>query len=233
MSELLGARLSGFTLPSFLKADMGLRPYSRVVWSEGMHLAQHHFQAQSRYLEASAAFAAARLSFKPYGFLRLSMDEEAIQEGVVSITEAKGVMPDGLTFDFPHGDSLPPPVEANTGGGASGDPSTLFLAIPAFVASRSNCDEEDDGAGGAGSKNRYRAERVTVPDQNTGEDKRDLVLASKNFRIVYASELSEELVALPMARIRTGPGGHFEYIRDFIPPGLDVGATPRLPGVLG
>jgi len=24
-------------------------PLSKVVWSEGMYLAQHHFQAQSRY----------------------------------------------------------------------------------------------------------------------------------------------------------------------------------------
>jgi type VI secretion system protein ImpJ len=30
-----------------------MKPLSRVVWHEGMHLAQHHFQAQNRYFEDS------------------------------------------------------------------------------------------------------------------------------------------------------------------------------------
>jgi type VI secretion system protein ImpJ len=100
---------------------MGSRPYSKVVWSEGMHLAQHHFQAQSRYFEASAAFALSRLFFKPYGFIQLNLDEEAIREGSIAVLEARGVMPDGLAFDFPQGDPLPTPLDARVSGGSSGE----------------------------------------------------------------------------------------------------------------
>jgi len=211
---------------------MGSRPYSSVVWSEGMHLAQHHFQAQSRYLEGSLAFAATQLSFKPYGFLRLSMDEEAIQEGLVAILEAKGLMPDGLPFDFPQGDSPPAPARAREEGGTGGGGTTVFLAIPAFVGSRANCDDPDEGGNQGQSENRYRPLMVEIRDQNTGLDKKGILLASKNFRLAYASEIPEGMVALPLAQIRPGPAGHFEYVKDFIPPCLDLAATPRLPGIL-
>jgi type VI secretion system protein ImpJ len=210
---------------------MGLRPYSRVVWSEGMHLAQHHFQAQSSYFEASAAFALSRLFFKPYGFIQLNLDEEAIREGTVSLLEARGVMPDGLAFDFPQGDPLPAPLEAREGDDPGGGRVPIFLAIPSLKPGRSNCDVEVEAGSGLSSEHRYRAEKVQVQDENTGLDKRDLLVASKNFRAVFSSEITEDLVTLPLAMIQRGPSGHFEFVHDFIPPSLHLGASRRLPAM--
>lgn len=210
---------------------MGVRPYSRVVWSEGMHLAQHHFQAQSRYFEASAAFALSRLCFKPYGFVRLSLDEEAIREGTIGIVESRGVMPDGLSFEFPQGDPIPPMLPASDGGDAGGGARTVYLAIPAFQNGRPNCDEAETP--GLASEHRFRAEAVSVKDEVTGDDKKNLLLASKNFRLVYESDLTEELIGLPLAQVQRGPSGHFEFVHDFIPPCLNLGATRRLPALLG
>lgn len=211
---------------------MGARPYSKVVWSEGMHIAQHHFQAQSRYLESSAAFALSRLCFKPYGFIRLSLDEEAIREGSISLLEARGVMPDGLAFEFPQGDPLPPPLPAAEGGEPGEGARTVYLTIPGFRVGRPNCQASDSGGDGA-TDLRYRAQRVLVQDEVTGEDKRDLLLASKNFRFLYAQDLNEDLVSLPLAQVHRGPSGHWEYVPSFVPPCLHYGATGRLPGILG
>jgi len=197
-----------------------------------MHLAQHHFQAQSRYLESAASFALSRLSFKPYGFVSLALDQEAIREGVVVILQAKGVMPDGLTFDFPDGDPLPPPLSVEARGDPGGDPTTLVLTIPAFRPGHANCDDQGVGLGGATSENRYRAEKVAVPDQNTGGDKKEVLLAAKNFRVAYASEVSEEMVAIPLAEIQPGPDGNVEFNPGFVPTSLDVGASQVLPEVL-
>ena len=44
---------------------------SRIVWSEGMHLAQHHFQTQSRYFEDLVAFTLSSLFYRCYGFAGL------------------------------------------------------------------------------------------------------------------------------------------------------------------
>ncbi len=196
-----------------------------------MHLAQHHFQAQSSYFEASAAFALSRLFFKPYGFIQLNLDEEAIREGTVSLLEARGVMPDGLAFDFPQGDPLPAPLEAREGDDPTGGRIPIFLAIPSMKPGRSNCDVTVEVAGGFSSEHRYRAETVKVQDENTGLDKRDLLVASKNFRTVFSSEITEDLVTLPMAMIQRGPSGHFEFVQDFIPPSLHLGASGRLPAI--
>ena len=210
---------------------MGVRPYSRVVWSEGMHLAQHHFQAQARYLEASATFALSRLCFKPYGFIHLNLDYEAIREGSISFLEARGVMPDGSAFEFPLGDPLPPPLEAVDGSETAGVARPVYLAVPTLHVGRPNC-EEDTGSNETPSRYRYRAVSTPVQDEVTGEDKRDVLLASKNFRILYGEDLTEDLVSLPMAQIRRGPSGHFEYRPEFIPPSLDLGASARLPALL-
>ena len=85
-----------------------MRSLARVVWHEGMHLAQHHFQAQSRYFEESGAFALSSLVFAPYGVTGLAFDEAALRNGSVSLLHASGLMPDGLAFDFPD-EPLPEP----------------------------------------------------------------------------------------------------------------------------
>ena len=46
-----------------------MKSLSRVVWSEGMHLGPHHFQAQSRYFEDLVDFTARSLGFGMYGLL--------------------------------------------------------------------------------------------------------------------------------------------------------------------
>lgn len=196
-----------------------------------MHLAQHHFQAQSRYLEASAAFALSRLFFKPYGFIHLNLDEEAIREGTISLLEARGVMPDGLAFEFPQGDPLPPPLDAREGGDPTGGAAPVFLAIPSLKTGRPNCDVGEEPEVGQSDDHRFRAETVTIQDENTGLDKRDLLVASKSFRLLFSPEINEDLVTLPLARVRRGPSGHFEFDHDFIPPSLHLAASRRLPGM--
>ena len=41
----------------------------RVVWQEGMHLSQHHFQAQNRYVEELVRFFASSLHTEGFGLL--------------------------------------------------------------------------------------------------------------------------------------------------------------------
>src|SRR5688500_17716350 len=68
-----------------------MRVLSPVVWSEGMHLAQHHFQAQGRYFEELTEYALSSLFFQPYGLVRCELDGEALLNGTVSLTHARGI----------------------------------------------------------------------------------------------------------------------------------------------
>jgi type VI secretion system protein ImpJ len=196
-----------------------------------MHLAQHHFQAQANYLESSRAFAFSSLFFRPHGFLRLRLDQEAIRQGTVAVLEGWGVMPDGLTFEFPQGDPLPPPRAAEGSSLTGGESLTVLLAIPAWKADRGNCALPGEGRGEG--ERRFLAEPVKVPDEITGQEEREVLLARKNFRILLQGEPADDLVTLPMAQVRRGPDGHLEYLVDFIPMSLHIGAGGRLPAILG
>ena len=84
-----------------------MRLLSRVVWSEGMYLGPHHFQAQSRYFEDSIQFATSALWFASFGLVGVELDAEALHNGTVSLVHARGILPDGLPFNMPESDALP------------------------------------------------------------------------------------------------------------------------------
>ena len=90
-----------------LNRDNLMRLLSRVVWSEGMYLGPHHFQAQSRYFEDSIQFATSSLWFASFGLVGVELDADALHNGTVSLVHARGIFPDGLPFNMPESDALP------------------------------------------------------------------------------------------------------------------------------
>src|SRR3974377_2178622 len=72
-----------------------MRLLSSVVWSEGMYLAPHHFQAQNRYFEDSVQFATASLWRHAFGFTTLQIDADALRSGTVALLSARGIFEDG------------------------------------------------------------------------------------------------------------------------------------------
>jgi type VI secretion system protein ImpJ len=197
---------------------------SKIIWSEGMHLAPHHFQVQSRYFEESIQFALASLFFKPYGLAACELDADALRNGIVSLIHARGVMPDGLAFNFPGGDPLPPPRQIGELFSPVQESHLVHLAIPPYRPGASNCAPA--GANG-GARVRYFSESRSVSDETTGVDERPVTIARRNFRLALDLELAED-VELPLGRIRRDGAGHFVYDPVFIPPCLQIGGSERL-----
>ena len=84
-----------------------MKSLSRIVWTEGMHLGPHHFQAQNRYFEDSIQFATSTLWFANYGLVGCELSAEALRNGSLSVSHARGIFPDGLVFEMPESDPLP------------------------------------------------------------------------------------------------------------------------------
>jgi type VI secretion system protein ImpJ len=194
-----------------------------------MHLAQHHFQAQNRYFEDSINFALSQLFFKNYGVAGLELDGEALKNGTVSLVHARGVMPDGLAFRFPEADTLPAPREIGSLFSPTQDTHLVLLTIPPYQTGQSNTafPTEADSRGA-----RYVAEKVQISDETTGRDEKAVEVGRKNFRLALDPELEEGAVALPLARVRRDGAGNFIYDETFIPPSLQIGASPRLMDLL-
>lgn len=204
-----------------------MKPLSRVIWHEGMHLAQHTFQAQSRYFEDSIQFAVSHLFFKPYGVAGIELDGEALRNGTVSVIHARGVMPDGLAFLFPDGDPPPPPLDVKPLFSPTHDSQLVLLTVPGYRPGQANCRLEATAADGA--DRRFVAETGLVPDETSGLDQRPVTLGRKNFRLeLDAREQPADTIALPVARVRRDGAGHFIYDPAYVPPALQIGASPFL-----
>lgn len=201
-----------------------MRTLSPVVWREGMHLAQHHFQLRDRYFTDSTAFALESLHHAPYGVSGLELDDEALLNGTVSVVHARGVMPDGLPFSFPDEEG-PAPLDVAERFSPTRESHVVVLAVPAFRRDAPNLENGSASGDGGG---RYRSESREVPDETTGQDVKEVTVARKNFRLALDDEELDEHVTLPLARVRRDRSGNFVYDEDFIPPCLRIGASDGL-----
>ncbi|HKD92261.1 MAG TPA: type VI secretion system baseplate subunit TssK [Terriglobales bacterium] len=197
---------------------------SRVVWSEGMYLAPHHFQAQARYFEDLIQFATASLWFKPYGLIDCQFDSDALRNGTLALLHARGVLPDGLAFDMPQPDRLPSPRDIAEVFPPTADALTVFLAVPQQQEGGANCALDSEQSPAA----RFVGTVRTFPDENTGQDDKQVQLGGKNFRLLFDVEPCENAVCLPIARVIRDGAGRFAFDAFFIPPCLRLTASERL-----
>ncbi len=192
-----------------------------------MHLAPHHFQLQSRYFEGLTHFALTSLFYRPYGLAGIDLDAEALLNGTVAVNGARGIMPDGGVFSFPE-DPAPEPLEIADLFSPTQDSHRVLLVIAPQQPGRANCVLEPDGAGEV----RYVSTVRSVVDETTGADERAVAVARKNFRLVLDTEAVDDLVALPIARVRRDRTGHFIYDPEYIPPCVRIEASARLMDML-
>src|ERR1035438_8154557 len=68
---------------------VGMKNLSRVVWSEGMYVGPHHFQAQNRYFEDTIQFSTSSVWYQPFGFCGYHLDAEALRNGTVTLIDRK------------------------------------------------------------------------------------------------------------------------------------------------
>lgn len=78
-----------------------------------------------------------------------------------------------------------------------------------------------------GVNRRYLAETSFVRDETTGRDEQEVSLGRKNFQLVL-DPAPEEVIALPLARVKRDGAGNFMYDPEYVPPCLQIGASTRL-----
>ena len=203
---------------------------SRVVWSEGMYLGPHHFQAQSRYFEDSTRFATSSLWFEPWGLVAAQLDAEALKNGTVSLLHARGIFPDGMVFHMPESDPLPDARNIADLFPPTRDAVTVMLSVPPQrpeMANTLNADQKSD------LPLRYRSEVKVLHDETTGRDEKPVQMGRKNIQILFDSETPGDLIMLTVARIMRDGAGHFVFDETFIPPAVELSASARLMSLLG
>jgi len=202
-----------------------MKHLSKVVWHEGMYLGPHHFQVQSQTFEDLVHFSTSSLWFAPYGVISCKLDPEALLNGMLSLVHARGLFPDGLAFQMPDADAVPPVLNINDLFSATRESLIVQLAVPARRPDGPNCalDSEPSPV-----ELRFRAEMLTLPDENTGRDEKQIQVGRKNIRFVVDGQDTQGLVTLPVARVLRDGSGRFIFDPSYIPPCLQISASERL-----
>jgi type VI secretion system protein ImpJ len=197
-----------------------------VLWTKGVLLNPQHLQTQDRYLEDKLGFHVSSLAFCPWGFVDLEMDAEAVAADEVRLSRAAGLFADGLVFDIPRADVAPAPRSLEGHWQPDQTAMTVHLAIPEFRSGGRNVSARRDDAG-----TRFSPEVLAVRDENTGRGEKEILVARKNFRLLFEDEAAEGSTTMPVARIVRTPGGPPRLDPTFVPEILDISVSDHVLGI--
>lgn len=201
----------------------------KVLWSEGMFLAPHHFQQSDRYHEGLLNRRLQAVQPRGAGFLRLKVDADALANGEFVLSRCAAVLPDGLAVDAPDLDPLPPARSV----AAAFDPKRtslgVFLASPLVRPGGLACAPE--GAAEAAPA-RFQRRSATVADEVSGSGERPVAVGVKTLRVLFEGEPLNDYAALKVAEVQRGAGGKFVLNEEFAPPCLWLSASAALQGVV-
>lgn len=203
-----------------------MRQLQPVVWSKGTFLTPQHLQTRDRYVESCVQFRLEGLNFKPWGFLDLLINQEALSEGNFAITRASGLFADGLPFQIPESDEAPAPKPIGLFFEPEQTTLDVFLAIPEYRYHGLNVSIAQKNA-----DVRYLSEIVNLKDENSGLTEKPVQIARKNLRFLVEGESREGCNSLPVARIQRTSAGTFRLDPQYIPPLLDIAASDYLMGI--
>src|SRR5208283_4020015 len=197
-----------------------MRTLQPVIWAKGTFLSPQHLQAQDRFIESVLQFRLDALSFRPWGFSQLQFNQEQLANGVFAIHRAQGMFPDGLPFEIPDSDPVPParpiaeyfPPDSNT--------LHIYLAIPSYKENGLNVSMAARGLG-----TRYLAEVETFRDENTNATERPVQIARKNMRILVEGESRQGNSILRIARVQKTEAETYQLDPHFVAPLLDISAS--------
>ncbi len=85
--------------------------YSKVAWSEGLFLRQHHLQQADRYVERLIETRVSPLGRYSWGFSELEIDRDLAQQNKFGLRRASGIFQDGTPFDLPATSPLPRAID--------------------------------------------------------------------------------------------------------------------------
>ena len=195
-----------------------------------MTLDPHHFQQWGRYYESILSGRIRTVAQHDWGLFSLEIDEERLANGELVLIRCSGVMPDGLLFDLPEHDALPPPRNMQEAFSATQERFSVYLAIPAERTDGSNYALRENGQR---RETRFATQTIQVLDENTGTDERQIEVARTNFQVRFENEPLEDYATLKIAEVVREVGGTFGVAPSFIPACLRLAAVKPLRSMAG
>ena len=169
--------------------------HNKVMWTEGMFLQPQHFQQQDRYV-TRAMDTRLRLSIGyGWGFHSLSLDEAALHQGKLALTQASGVFRDGTPFLLPMDD--PAPLALDVAADVRDERIVLALAL-----TRPGVAESDVEDTSTAMPARFHAVEVDVADSHAASLRQaPLQIGRLNLRLMRERDANDGYSCLGVARV--------------------------------
>ncbi|MGA9994379.1 MAG: type VI secretion system baseplate subunit TssK [Pyrinomonadaceae bacterium] len=203
--------------------------YRKIVWNEGMLLSPHHFQQWDNYHEELLNARLSSLAPYEWGILDLQINRESIANGFFDIVRCRIVMPDGLLINVPQPDPAPDPRPVEGHFSPDAERLEVYLAIP---ARRDGAANFQMNGGEANINLRYWQDAGSAPDETTGDNNQQLAYARANLRVLFEDEVLDGYASIKIAELERTTTGQLTLSENFIPPALNVGASPWLVNML-
>lgn len=195
----------------------------KVLWGEGQFLRPQHFQRQDTYHEARL-FESIR-AIQPYnwGVRSLKIDQDALTSNILRISELSLVFPDGTLYSAPQADFPPAAVALDTLPEGLNE-ITFYLSTHPMRETGANYVQDRD----AGFTARYVSSQAPRTDLFTDAASAEVTFLKTNVKLVAHSEPRDQLLSVPIARVRRTATSGFELDESFVPPSLAIEASPLL-----
>ncbi|KAB0642786.1 type VI secretion system baseplate subunit TssK [Burkholderia latens] len=196
---------------------------AKVLWGEGLFLRPQHFQRQDAYHEARLFESIQAIQPYNWGVRSVRIDRDALGSNVLRVAELALVFPDGALYAAPQADDLPPPIALDT----LPDGINEFVFYLALHPLRENgTNYSDDPA--AGFTTRFVSEQTSVADNFTDAAEADITFLKTQVKLIAHSEPRDQLLSVPLVRVRRTATSGFEIDDNFVPPCLAIEASPIL-----
>jgi len=164
-----------------------------------------------------------------WGLTSLRLNLDSISTGNVEMLECSGVMPDGLAFSLPTMSPLPEVRRIADKKNITDKDPDVYLAIPRSKTSGVNYALNHTLLD---HKIRYSNRVLSDTDESSGNNPRQIEVASPNLKILFDNESTDGYCTIKIAELQRTQLGTLKYNASYVPPILGICGSEYLISLL-
>jgi type VI secretion system protein ImpJ len=169
----------------------------KVIWKDGLFVLPQHFQQFERYvLDIMQRTYSAAIPYM-YGFTSCAIDLSLLSKGKFALSEAQGIMPDGIPFSMPLHNTIPSIRSVEEHFGRQKNHLDVYLTLPLAQEGKPACSD-----GASAFDTRYKTDVIALADEVSGDTSEEIEIGKCNFIIRFEGESLDAVSSLRVARLK-------------------------------
>lgn len=186
-----------------------MNQYRKVIWAEGIPLAQQHLQQWDHYHEYTLQTTMQAMAPSAWGLMDLVIDQDALANSLFRIKLCRAILADGRLIDFNgHHDGELSCAITNT----TGDRVSIYLVLPNNRLATGITGYNSVGHAA------WVADYQPTQDEYDGEREREVMFGRLQLLLTQEGEKYEKDLTIKVAELIAQGKGCYQLDRHYIPP---------------